>query len=193
MFLLLVTHVLAAVAGLLIGILWRDAHPRRRLMRVRVPGWLDRLTSSRRAGIAFVLVAVLIQVIVATFLVVTRITATQAADQAGESADRLRQVLVCQVLHNTLTARGLAHRDQAAGEAREANIGWIDSTVRAVEDGTLTGPALVRDLKAWRRGLVGLDQTVTANPYPPGGLCDQLLQPDERRLLRDLRRDARGQ
>lgn len=140
-----------------------DANGFRFAVPTRIALWL----------LAFVLV---VNAVLGGALVVTRIQQNREAAAIRASDERFHQLVVCQVHHNTLTAQALAARDGASKQATADELAWLRGVRHALNRQTLTGPVLQKLIDTYISGLLNLQVARFANPYPPGGLCEQLVQ-----------------
>lgn len=138
--------------------------------RRRLQDWVQRY------GLVLVLIVVVAQTLT-LFLVYRQSKDLAATNERQHMSDVARQrSLVCQVHHNELTARVLTANSGAARQTIESELHLWVRFRNGIESQRLTGPASVATIDKHIADLRHRLRTIAANPYPPGGLCEQLLR-----------------
>lgn len=174
------TGVVGFVAGVIVGILFRDAFEIARTGKGFLMSTGRRVILSRQLGIALVCLALAANALVGFLLISTR-----ADLEENETRDAER--LACQERYNRRQGEAIAPRDEAARKITAAEVDlWSDylETFELAREADSRGDvARLEELqvefadriRAYRDDLRGINATRSSFPYPDPDLCRRLV------------------
>jgi hypothetical protein len=167
------------VLGISIGALlrgWWDTRPPRQ------PHSPERkYKRSRRRELIGRTIAIVLVVCVLVFDGVVGVLLVATRHQVNAADKNRQQALDCQVHHNELTSRALARNNNAARVAIRSELQLWVRLRNGIKNQSLTSRTTVATLDRHIEDLKVRLRTIAANPYPPGGLCVQLIKEARRK------------
>lgn len=174
-----IISVVSFALGICIGVLlrgWWETRPPRQ------PASPERkYRRNRRRELIGRTVAVVLVVCVLVFDGVVGVLLVSTRHQVDAADKNRQQALECQVHHNELTSRALARNNSAARVSIRSELQLWVRLRNGIKNQSLTSRTTVATLDRHIEDLKVRLRTIAANPYPPGGLCVQLIKEARRK------------